>query len=154
MNKVAEPAAIVDHRLTLTEVMDALIAAGHVPAEGGETFKQERRYYKGDAHPLVVVAEQRWKSLKPPHKLMDMDMLTQWLAEWANMTYYHIDPLKINFSAVTEIMSNSYAIRFRVLPIEVKTNEVVIATTEPFQRSWEPELKSILSQLTVRLPRK
>ena len=150
MNKVAEPAAIVDHRLTLTEVMDALIAAGHVPAEGGETFKQERRYYKGDAHPLVVVAEQRWKSLKPPHKLMDMDMLTQWLAEWANMTYYHIDPLKINFSAVTEIMSNSYAIRFRVLPVEVKTNEVVIATTEPFQRSWEPELKSILRNKEIR----
>jgi general secretion pathway protein E len=123
---------------------DALVAAGHVAAEVGDKFKQERRYYKGDSHPLIVVAEQRWKSLTPPHKTLDLETLTQWLAEWANMAYYHVDPLKINFSAVTEVMSSAYALRFRILPVEVRPNEVVIATTEPYQRVWEPELKAIL----------
>jgi len=41
-------------------------------------------------------------------------------------------------------MSISYATRFRILPVEVKPTEVVIATAEPFQRSWEAEMQPIL----------
>ncbi len=150
MNQVTESITPVEHRLTLAEVMDALVASGQVAAEIGDKFKQERRYYRGDSHPLVIIAEQRWKSVKPPHKTLDLDMLTQWLAEWASINYYHIDPLKINFSAVTEVMSNAYAVRFRVLPVEVRPDEVVIATAEPFQRAWEPELKAILRNKEIR----
>jgi general secretion pathway protein E len=140
MNEVA----VKDHRLTLPEVVDALVAEGLVAAAAAEKFKQERRYFKGDAHPLVVVAEQKWKSLQPPHRMLDLEGLTQWMAQWAGLEYLHVDPLKINFSAVTEVMSNTYATRFRILPVEVKPNEVVIATAEPFQRGWEAEMKPIL----------
>ena len=140
MNKT-EPA---EHRLTLPEVVDALVADGLVAAEAAATFKQERRYYKGEAHPLIVIAEQRWKSLLPPHPVLDIDTLTQWLAKWSGLGYMHIDPLKINFSAVTEVMSNIYATRFRILPVDVRANEVVIATAEPFQRAWEGEMQPIL----------
>ena len=53
--------ATKDHRLTLPEVVDALVAEGLVPAAEADRFKQERRYFKGDAHPLAVIAEQKWK---------------------------------------------------------------------------------------------
>ena len=149
MNQVAETPA--DHRLSLPEVVDGLVASGLVAAEDGDKFKVERRYFKGDIHPLIVLAEQRWKSAKPPHKALDMEALTQWLAEWSGMPYFHIDPLKINFSVVTEVMSSNYAARFRVLPVEVRTNEVLIATAEPFDRSWEAELKPILRQEVRRV---
>jgi general secretion pathway protein E len=115
-----------------------------VVAADAEKFKQERRYFKGDIHPLVVIAEQRWKSLQPPNRLLDLESLTQWLAQWAGLDYFHIDPLKINFTAVTDVMSSAYATRFRILPVEVKPHEVVIATAEPFDRAWEAELKPIL----------
>ena len=145
---MSTPATVVplpaDHRLTLNEVMDALVTSGEVEISIAEKFKQERRYFKGDAHPLINIAEQRWKSAKPPHRILDLETLTQWLAEWSGLAYYHIDPLKINFVAVTEVMSNAYAIRFRVLPVEVKADEVIIATAEPFHRLWENELKPIL----------
>jgi general secretion pathway protein E len=144
MNQAVAPKLPTERRLTLAEVMDALVETGEVPAEVGAGFKQERRYYKGDSHPLVIVAEQRWKSALPPHRMLDLETLTQWLAEWSNMSYYHVDPLKINFSAVTEVMSIAYATRFRILPVEVRSNEVIIATAEPFQRAWEPELQGIL----------
>jgi general secretion pathway protein E len=111
---------IKDHRLTLPEVVDALVADGLVAAADADQFKQERRYFKGDAHPLAVIAEQRWKSLVPPHRMLDLESLTQWLAKWSELDYLHIDPLKINFAAVTGIMSNTYATRFRILPVEVK----------------------------------
>jgi len=149
MNQVAETPA--DHRLSLPEVVDGLVASGLVTAEDGDKFKVERRYFKGDIHPLIVLAEQRWKSAKPPHKALDMEALTQWLAEWSGMPYFHIDPLKINFSVVTEVMSSNYAARFRVLPVEVRTNEVLIATAEPFDRSWEAELKPILRKEVRRV---
>jgi general secretion pathway protein E len=133
-----------EHRLTLPETVDALVADGLIAADEAARFKQERRYYKGEVHPLIAIAEQRWKSLLPPNRVLDLDGLTQWLAKWSGLEYLHIDPLKINFSAVTEVMSNTYATRFRILPVEVKAHEVVIATAEPFQRAWEAEMQPIL----------
>ncbi len=133
-----------EHRLTLAEVVDAMAAEGLVDAAEAGRFKQERRYYKADVHPLIVIAEQRWRSPLPPHRVLDLEAMSQWLAKWCGLDYLHIDPLKINFSAVTEVMSSTYATRFRVLPIEVKAHEVVIATAEPWQRAWEAELAPIL----------
>ncbi len=144
METAPEPVAGKDHRLTLPEVIDGLVADGILPADEAGRFKQERRYFKGDTHPLVVVADQKWKSLQAPHKSIDLDFLSRWLAGHVGMDHFHIDPLKINFSAVTEVMSNAYATRFRILPVEVRAHEVVIATCEPYQRGWEAELKPIL----------
>ncbi|HTJ96096.1 MAG TPA: GspE/PulE family protein [Rhodocyclaceae bacterium] len=133
-----------EHRLGLVELLDALLEGGLVGGEEVEKFKHERRYYQGAAHPLVLIADQRWKSLLPPHRVLDLEALTHWLADWSALDYVHIDPLKINFSAVTEVMSSAYATRFRILPIEVKPHEVVVATAEPFLRGWEAELKPII----------
>jgi general secretion pathway protein E len=140
-----------EHRLTLGEVVDALVADGLVDATVAATFKQERRYFKADVHPLIGIAEQRWKSLLPPHRTLDLDGLSQWLAQWSGLPHLHIDPLKVNFSAVTEVMSSTYATRFRILPVEVKPHEVVIATAEPFQRAWEAEMAPILKKEIKRV---
>ncbi len=138
-------------RLSLVEVTSALAADGLVGATEADAFKRERRYFKGDTHPLAVIAEQRWKSLLPPHRVLDLETLTQWLAQWSGLDYFHIDPLKVNFSAVTDIMSSAYATRFRILPVDVKPNEVIIATAEPFDRGWEAELQPILRKSIRRV---
>jgi general secretion pathway protein E len=135
-----------DRRLSLPEVVDALIAAGKAPRAEAEAFRQERRYFRGAAHPLSVIAEQRWKSPAPPHRLLDIDALTEWLAGWVGLPYYHIDPLKVNLAAVTDVMSSAYASRFRILPVEVGATEVTIATAEPWLRGWEEELGPILKK--------
>ncbi|MDP3037571.1 MAG: GspE/PulE family protein [Rhodocyclaceae bacterium] len=135
-----------EHRLTLPELIDALIASGRVPRAEAEAFRQERRYYRGERHPLSVIAEQRWKSPEPPHRVLDIESLTEWLAAWSELDYYHIDPLKVNLTAVTDVMSSAYATRFRILPLEVRNDEVVIATAEPLLRSWVNELKPILKK--------
>jgi general secretion pathway protein E len=144
MNKPSQSSQQPDHRLGLAEVVDALVSDGLVASDAGHKFKQERRYFKGDMHPLLVIAEQHWKSLIPPHRVLDLEALSQWLARWSGLDYLHIDPLKVNFAAVTEVMSNAYATRFRILPVEVRAQEVVVATAEPFQRAWEAELAPIL----------
>ena len=146
MNKNTEAAPHKDRRLMLQEIVDTLLAEGAIPEEAGKRFKQERRYFRGDIHPLIVIAEQRWKTPAPPHRTIDLEYLSEWLAKWSGLEYFHIDPLKINVAAVTEVMSSAYATRFRILPVEVRPQEVVIATAEPYQRSWEAELAPILKK--------
>jgi general secretion pathway protein E len=136
--------AAQEHRLGLAEVLKALVADGLVAKADAEKLMADRRLQRADLHPLCVVADQKWRSGRPPHKVLALESLTQWLAEKTGLEYYHVDPLKINFAAVTEVMSNHYAARFRVLPVEVNTKEAVIATSEPYIREWEKELKPIL----------
>ena len=141
--------AVQDHRLALSEVLQALVAEGIVPKAEADKLVADRRLHRGDHHPLVVIADQKWRSHKPPQKILSLEWLTEWLARETGMDYFHVDPLKINFAAVTEVMSNHYAARFKILPVEVNTREAVIATAEPYVKEWEKELKQML-RLEIR----
>ena len=132
--------SIIEHRLTLAELLDWLVEDKQISDEQAEVLKKERRYYRGASHPLVIIADQKWKSLQAPHRLLSLESLSEWLAKRVGLEYMHIDPLKIDFSAVTDVMSSAYATRFRVLPVGVNSKEAVIATAEPYLRDWEREL--------------
>ncbi len=133
-----------EHRLTLAEVLGMLVEDGLVAVDDAEALKTERRLHSVREHPMTVIAEQKWRSLKPPTQLLSLEHLTEWLAGRCGLDYLHIDPLKIDFTGVAEVMSSAYAARFGILPVQVTTREVVIATAEPFVREWEEELKPIL----------
>ncbi|HJX19522.1 MAG TPA: ATPase, T2SS/T4P/T4SS family, partial [Steroidobacteraceae bacterium] len=126
-----------EHRLTLGEILDGLIEDKVIGADAAEQLKKERRYYRGTMHPLAIVADQKWKKGKA---LLTLDALSEWLAKRVGLEYLHIDPLKIDFAAVTEVMSSAYATRFRILPVGVSGKETVVATAEPHVREWEAEL--------------
>jgi general secretion pathway protein E len=126
--------------LTLAEILDWLVEDGAVAREPAEAMKKERRYWRGTQHPLTLVAGEGWKDLRPPHKPLTLDLLAEWLAKRFGLEFLHIDPLKINFSVVTEVMSSAYATRFRILPVALTSKEVVVATAEPYVREWEPEI--------------
>ena len=133
-----------EHRLTLPEILGMLVADGMVSQAAADTMIAERRGQRQNVHPLVSIAGQNLKSLLPPHKALHQDALTEWLAGRVGLEYFHIDPLKIDFSIVTDIMSSDYAARFGILPVQVTPTEVVIATSEPFLREWEKVLKHTL----------
>ncbi|HEX5769274.1 MAG TPA: GspE/PulE family protein [Burkholderiales bacterium] len=135
-------------RLSLAEVLDWLVADRLVDAEPAAQLKKERRYFRGTTHPLVIIAEQKWKK---GNTLLTLDVLSEWLAKRVGMEYMHIDPLKIDFAGVTEIMSSAYATRFRILPLAVTAKEAVIATAEPGVRDWEPELARIIKRDIIRV---
>ncbi|MES1982054.1 MAG: GspE/PulE family protein [Pseudomonadota bacterium] len=135
---------IPEHKLTLPEVLAMLTADGLVSSVDCDTMTVERRVKRQDIHPLITVAGQNWKSRKPPHKPLHLEALAEWLAGRTGLEYFHIDPLKIDFAAVTGLMSNDYATRFGILPVQVNAREVVVATAEPFLREWEKVLQPIL----------
>ncbi len=133
-----------DRRLLLKDVLRLLLEDQQISRESAELIQSERHKHKGGAHPLCIVADYQLKSLQPPHRLLGLDALTEWLAGKLGLEYFHIDPLKINFSVVTDVMSSAYATRLQVLPVQVNAHEVMIASAEPFVREWEQELQPIL----------
>ena len=135
-------------RLTLAEVLDWLLEDKLADPEAAEKLKKERRYYRGTMHPLVIVADQKWKK---GNVLLTLDALAEWLAKRVGLDYLHIDPLKIDFAAVTEVMSSAYATRFRILPVALNAKEAVVATAEPRVREWEPELARIIKREIKRV---
>ena len=133
-----------EHKLSLPEVLTMLVADGMVDQTAADSLIASRRAHRNDAHPLSVIAAQNWKTPSPPHKLLHSEALTEWLASKVGLEYFHIDPLKIDFSAVADTMSNDYAARFGILPVRLTQHEVVIATSEPFLRDWEAVIKQLL----------
>src|SRR5712691_8187864 len=83
---------VQDHRLTLPEVLQGLVAEALVLKADADKLIADRRLHRGDHHPLVVIADQKWRSQKPPQKLLSLEWLTEWLARQTAMEYFHIDP--------------------------------------------------------------
>ena len=137
---------VLEHRLTLVEVLGLLVADGFVDKPEADVLIAESRLKRLVAHPLTIIADQKWKSRRAPHRPLTLDDLGEWFASKVGMEYYHIDPLKIDFTAVTDVMSSAYATRFGVLPVQVSATEVVVATIEPFLRDWEKEIKGIVKK--------
>ena len=100
-------------------------------------------------HPLVRLANfgmPRVLDGKP----LDLETLSQWLAERAGLQYLRIDPLKVDVGKVADSMSAIYAERHKVLPVQVKPHELVIATSQPFVTDWVAEVER-QSKRSVRL---
>jgi general secretion pathway protein E len=132
-----------DRQLTLDVVLREMQKDGLVEPTAMEALRSTAKF-RSYEHPLTLIAEQKWRSAKPPMRVLTLEGLTEWLAGRLDVPYVHIDPLRVDFSAVSSVMSSTYAQRYRILPIAVTQDTVTIATSEPFVRSWVPEISNLL----------
>ncbi|HAF01437.1 MAG TPA: type II secretion system protein E [Methylophilaceae bacterium] len=137
-------------KLNLGEVLRMLVNDGRIDKQHAEKLYKDRKKDSSNLHPVVIIADQKWKDLKPPHKLLSVEHLCQFVATQAKTEYYHIDPLKLDFSSAAQIMSKAYAERLKIMPISVKGDIVTIATSDPFHTEWVTELERVL-QLKIKL---
>jgi len=142
---------VPEHRLSVVELLGLLVEDGLVTKPEAEVLLADTRLKRQVTHPLAIIADQKWKSQLPPHRVLNLEDLTEWLAGKVDLEYYHIDPLKIDFTAVTDVMSSAYATRFGILPVHVTAREIVVATTEPFLREWEKEMRPIVKKSIRRV---
>ena len=133
-----------ERRVTVPEVIAALVDDGFIPQAEAERALKDWRTAPSDTHPLTIASHSKLKSLKPPLRNLDIERLTEWMAARVEVEYYHIDPLKIDMRAVTDVMSSDYASKRNILPVEVRGRDVVIATSEPFMTAWQRELGDML----------
>ncbi|MDD5299879.1 MAG: GspE/PulE family protein [Gallionella sp.] len=149
MSKEAAPQSN-EHKVTLDELLHLLLQDGMVSPEEAGILARNRKADRSNVHPLVVIGEQKWRSLLPPFKLLSVESLTEWLAARIGMPYFHIDPLQLNFGGIANVVSKSYAERLKIMPVKVDGGEVTIATAEPFLTDWVAELERILN-LKIKL---
>ncbi len=105
-----------------------------------------KRFAAGDSrqHPLVRLAAAGLQRAGEPGRgqPLEVEALTEWLAQRCKLPYLRIDPLKVDVGRVAEVMSISYAERRRALPIGVGLREVTIATCEPLDIGWVAEIEA------------
>ncbi|HEX8615421.1 MAG TPA: GspE/PulE family protein [Telluria sp.] len=94
-------------------------------------------------HPLSAVAQCKLISATIPHRLLTLDVLTEWAAGKVKLPFIRIDPLKIDFTKVADVMTASYASRFNILPVELSGTTLVVATADPFSVEWEAEITKV-----------
>ncbi len=133
-----------DRSLNLRSLLDDLVDDGRLRRQDANILTGATRTREQAAmHPLTYIASQELDDLGNPGKYLNADTLTLWLADKAQLPLVHIDPLKINATAVTEVMSFAFAKRHGILCVEVTADEVVIATIQPFSRAWEPQVEHV-----------
>ena len=144
------PAKSLDiHQVFTWLVADRTVAQ----ADARAGYSQAQALLKASAmamHPLVAVAQAKLQSARPPHRLLTLDWLTEWLAARSGLPYYRIDPLKIDFTRVADVMSASYAAQFGILPVDMSPTELTVATADPMRTEWVAEIAR-LSRREIRL---
>jgi general secretion pathway protein E len=145
---MAETMSKTQHKaLSMQQIFTWLMAEGIVKKETAKAdFNNAQAILKnGPAamHPLTAIAQSKLKSALPPHHLLTLDWLTEWAARKVNLPFYRIDPLKIDFTSVSDVMSSNYTTRFNILPVEMSGGTVVIATTNPDSSEWHEEIAKI-----------
>ena len=136
-----------EHRLTLKEVLDELVADGLVARADVERIGAESRAERSELHPLVVIANKQLRQVQPPHPVLSLELLTEWLAGKVGLPYLRIDPLKLDIAAVERLLpfvSYEYAARYHILPVATDEQRVVFATTEPYLNEWREVLRQTL----------
>jgi len=90
-----------------------------------------------------VITDRDWKNCSHPERLISMTELIQWLSDKTKINVKRIDPLVTDVHRVTSLMSFSYAKNFNILPVEVTNDTVYVATAQPFELDWQPEIERI-----------
>ncbi len=139
------PALLSGKPLSLSAVLDGLVQDQLIDAAQAEHARKRGQWGgQRELHPLVLVANQKLPSRQPPHTVLSLDVLCQWLAQRTDLPFVRLDPLTIDAAAVGGLVSYAYAARYRLLPIAVDAQTVTFATAEPFITEWVADLNKLL----------
>lgn len=102
-------------------------------------------------HPLERVASAQLRRQVLPIVDLDLELLTEWLASKASLPVSHIDPMKVDVPAITQVMSYQFASRHGILAVQVSQDEVVIGTSQPFHTEWCQGLAQVVRNKSFRM---
>ena len=132
---------------SLESILDLLVTQDIVEEEKASMISslvsaQDRK----NLHPIEIIANRQWANKSKPDQVITLDFLTDWLAAESGLERYYFDPLKMDVTSCTSIMSYAYASRFKILAVKVNPEEVLIAVTDPFNTEWKDELDRIVAR--------
>lgn len=134
-----------ERALDLRGLMDDLLKDQRIsPEEHTSVLNHSRSKDEASMHPLTYIAKQNLTDSLNVGQRLDIEALMMWLSERCQQEVFHLDPLKINAPAVTEVMSFEFAQRHKILAVEVGLEQVTIASSEPYIHHWKKNLEHVL----------
>jgi general secretion pathway protein E len=94
-------------------------------------------------HPYVSLADYGLTNQKTG-KPLSVEAITRWVAGKHGMDYLKIDPTRINVGTVSELVSQAYASKHKILPVAVDGDTITFAVADPENEAWIEELQRLL----------
>ncbi len=143
---------VLDRVLDLRGLINDLVADGRMSqTDANMLLGASRSREQAIMHPLAYIATQNLEDLQRPGKVLDAEVLTEWLANKARLPLFHIDPMKIDVAKCTEVISYAFAKRHGILCVKVEADHVLIACTQPFMSGWEPQVEHVARRAVKRV---
>jgi general secretion pathway protein E len=134
----------------MRELLEELVLDGYLSKNDAKRIHMVSRAKDlSKIHPLVAIIDQRPADQRHPGHTMLLDQLVEWLAAKVGLPYERIDPLNLDVTALTKVISYAYASARKILPLRVTRDSVVIATANPFSHQWRDELTQLLRKEIV-----
>jgi general secretion pathway protein E len=131
--------------------LDQLQQEGHITERDKlliQTTQRQREQLKW--HPLQWIAHFNLRDQNNAQSTWTLNRLCQWLAIKAKLPFYVIDPLKADVGALTTVMSQEFALRNKILAVEVQDDKILIGTDQPFLADWVSNLERSLQPKKIQ----
>lgn len=93
---------------------------------------------------IDIIGSLKLTSPKTNGKTITADIIMMTVAKHLNLSFLKIDPLKLNYEVVTQIISRPYAMRHLIVPIALSDNTLTIATADPFDNEAGDWIERVL----------
>lgn len=93
---------------------------------------------------IDIIGSLKLTSPKTNGKTITADIIMMTVAKHLNLSFLKIDPLKLNYEVVTQIISRPYAMRHLIVPIALSDNTLTIATADPLDNEAVDWIERVL----------
>lgn len=100
-------------------------------------------------HPLQWIAQFKLKHCQT-QDVLTLDVLTAWLSKRSQMPLFTIDPLNSDMAALTQSMSEEFALRNNILAVGTEDDYVLVGTDQPFFSEWVENLEQSIRPRRVK----
>ena len=141
-----------DTFLSLPALVEALHKDGLLSKDSYTLAKKiHRSKDEQNTHSISLVAKQNYVDARQNGKILNETRLVAWLAEKHRIETFQIDPLEIDVTAVTQIMSYAFSERHQILAVKVTRDEVWVACCEPEASSWIADVEHVSRRMVKRV---
>lgn len=135
-----------DRKLNLPDLLAGMQMDGLISQEQQQQLNGSVRPKDLETtHPIAIIAAQAWQHADTG-KLLNEEVVSEWLAETLGLEYFRIDPLKTDVQLVTSLASFAYVSKRFILPVAVDGNQATFATSQPLQQAWQADLASMIGK--------
>ena len=124
-------------KLTVAGLVQDLVSDQRLSVADAKLFAAGLRQGRTKmSHPIELIDAAGLTDMANPAHTLTAETLMLWLSKRSDLSYYRVDPLKIDTPLVTRVMSGEFARRHQILAVEVNAREILILCSEPYVTSW------------------